>query len=204
MSWLRSVPSAPVLAALLLVGSTRASAADRQVRPFVGATFAGSTTFVPVVEETVTGPNLALGANAAWLGEIFGVEADVADVPGLFGSGENNLVRSSRVTTISGNLIIAAPHRLTEYALRPYAVVGGGVMRIRTTTAFNVFDLSTTMPAFDVGAGALGFITNSVGICWEVRRFQGRRSVQPGESGLSLGTESLSFWRGTMAVVIRY
>jgi|tagenome__1003787_1003787.scaffolds.fasta_scaffold20535553_2 hypothetical protein len=201
MSWIRGVRPAFVLGVLVLIGSTPALAGDRQVRPFVGATFAGSTAFVPNLEETASGLNIALGANGAWLGEIFGVEADVAYLPGLFGSGET-LVRSSRVTTISGNVIIAAPHRLTEYALRPYAVVGGGLMRIRTTTALNVFDLATTMPAFDLGAGALGFITNRVGLCWEVRRFQGRRST--GENGVSLGTEHLSFWRGTMAVVIRY
>jgi hypothetical protein len=201
MSWLRGVHTAFVLGVLVLIGSTPALAGDRQVRPFVGATFAGSTEFVPNVEATAGGVNLTLGANGAWLGEIFGVEADVAYLPGLFGSGET-LVRSSRVTTISGNLVIAAPHKITEYALRPYVVAGGGVMRVRTTTALNVFDLATTMPAFDVGAGALGFITNRVGVCWEVRRFQGRREANL--NGLSLGTDRLSFWRVTMAAVIRY
>jgi len=198
----RSIHKTVVLTAVLLLVSTRARAAERQIRPFAGATFAGSTTFVDL-ENTVGELNIAIGASAVILGEIFGAEADVSDMPGLFGSGDNNLVRSSRVTTISGNFVVAAPHRMTEYALRPYVVAGAGVMRVRTTTAFNVFDVATSMPAFDVGVGAIGFITNRIGLCWDVRRFEDlRRNAD--DKGLSFGDEHLSFWRGTMAVVIRY
>src|SRR5262249_45402101 len=138
------------------------------------------------------------------LGEIFGVEADVGDMPGMFEAGGKNLVHHSRVTTVSGNVVVAAPHKLTEYALRPYLVAGGGVMRVRTTTLFSVFDVATSMPAFDIGAGAIGFITNRIGVCWDVRRFQGTHRSQS-ENGLTFsGDEQLSFWRGTMSVVIRY
>jgi hypothetical protein len=194
---------AVVLAASLLVGSTRVRGAERQIRPFAGATFAGSTTFVDP-ELAVPAPNIAIGASAALLGEIFGVEVDVGDMPGLFGSGDSNLVRSSRVTSVTGNVIVAAPHRLTEYALRPYIVAGAGVMRVRTTTAFNVFDVAAVLPTMDLGGGAIGFITNRIGVCWDIRRFQGTRRGQ-GENGLTTsGEEHLSFWRGTMAVVIRY
>jgi hypothetical protein len=178
-------------------------AADRQLRPFVGATFAGAITptFVDV-ESTLGGPNIAIGGNTAILGELFGVEVDLSDIPGVF-EGHRNLVRSSRVTTFSGNLVIAAPRRLTEYALRPYVVAGVGLMRVRTTTAQNVFDVASTLPAFDVGAGAIGFITNRIGVCWDVRRFQDIRNDTT-LSGLTLDVEHLSFWRGTMAIVIRY
>jgi hypothetical protein len=191
-----------VLVGAFLLGSGRTFAAERQIRPFVGVTFAGATTFVDL-ENTVGAPNLAIGGSAALIGEVFGVEADVADVPGLFGSGDSNLVRSSRVTTISGNVIIAAPHRLTEYALRPYLVAGAGFMRVRTTTAFNALDVATVMPAFDVGGGAIGFITDRIGLCWDLRRFQDARRSSD-EKGLSFAPEHLSFWRAAMAIVIRY
>jgi hypothetical protein len=203
MSWHHPTRTALVLGAVFLLLSTAAFAADRQLRPFIGTTFAGSTTIVDP-ELAVGSPNITIGGSAVFLGELFGADIDVADVPGLFESGNQNLVRSSRVTTLTGNLVIAAPHRLTEYALRPYIVAGGGLMSVRTTTALSVFDVSTMLPAIDVGVGAVGFVTNKLGVCWEVRRFQdiGSNAIS---GGLSIdGEQHLSFWRGTMSVVIRY
>ena len=189
------------LAALLLV-SARTDAADRQIRPFIGATFGGATTFVD--PEAASGKaNPAIGVGAVFLGELFGAEVDVFDAPGFFESGAKELVRSSRVTAFTGNVIVAAPHRLTEYSLRPYFVGGAGLMRVRTTTAFGVFDVAAVIPQLDAGAGVVGFVTNRIGVCWDVRRFQSVGS-NAGTVGLSFGAERLSFWRATMAVVIRY
>jgi hypothetical protein len=186
----------------LLLISARTYADDRQIRPFIGTALGGSTTFVD--PERVFGKaNLVIGASAVFLGEVFGAEVDIADAPGYFESGDNTLVRGSRVTTFTGNFVVAAPHRLTEYSLRPYVVAGGGLMRVKTTTTFNVFDISAVVPAFDVGAGVLGFVTNRAGVCWDVRRFQ-TFSTKPGKSGLSFGREYLSFWRASVAVAIRY
>jgi hypothetical protein len=185
-----------LLAALLL--SRAADAGDRQLRPFIGATFGGGTTFVPYE----AGKKLIVGGSAVFLGEMFGVEVDVADVPGFFETG-GPLVIGSRVTTFTGNFTIAAPHKLTEYSLRPYVVAGGGLMRVRTTTSLNVFDVSTFLPSFDVGAGVVGFLTDRAGIAWEVRRFQSLGGDK-NNGGLSLGPEDLSFWRATMSVAIRY
>ncbi len=202
MSVRSGLRSTIVLVAGLLLLSVRTYAADRQIRPFIGATFGGGTTFVDP-EDAVGKANLAIGASAVFLGEVFGTEVEIADVPGFFESGDKHLVILSRVTTISGNVVVAAPHRLTEYSLRPYFVGGIGLMRVRTTTAFGVFDVSTVIPALDAGVGAIGFLTNRIGVCWDVRRFQSVGS-NTGNVGLSFGDEHLSFWRATMAIVIRY
>jgi hypothetical protein len=87
--------------------------------------------------------------------------------------------------------------------LRPYVVGGAGLMRVRTTTTFNVFDVSSIIPVLDVGVGVVGFLTNRVGVSWDVRRFESvARNTSTG--GLAFGGEHLSFWRATMAVAIRY
>jgi len=185
----------------ILLASARTQAEDRQIRAFVGATFAGATTFVDP-EDAAGGAHLAIGASAVFLGEIFGAEVEVTDAPGFF-EGDRHLVVLSRVTTISGNVIVAAPHSRTEYSLRPYLVAGAGLMRVRTTTSLDVFDVASVIPAIDFGAGALGFFTNRVGVAWDLRRFQSVGS-NVGNAGLSFGEEHLSFWRATMAVVIRY
>ena len=136
---------------------------------------------------------------------MFGAEVDVADAPGFFESGDKHLVLHSRVTTISGNVIVAAPHRLTEYWLRPYLVGGGGLMRVSDDDLVQrVRRRRRSSPKFDLGVGVVAFLTNRVGVSWDVRRFQSIGSRSPTEVGLSSGDEHLSFWRATMAVVIRY
>jgi len=191
-----------VLVAGLLLMSARTDAEDRQIRPFIGATFGGGTTFVDL-DHVVGKANRAIGASAVFLGEVVGMEVDIADAPGFFESDGKHLVRGSRVTTLSGNVVVAAPHKLTEYSLRPYVVGGAGLMRVSTTTTFSVFDVSKVIPVLDVGVGIVGFMTNRVGVYWEVRRFQSVGG-NTGSVGLSWGDEQLSFWRATMGVAIRY
>jgi hypothetical protein len=191
-----------VVVAGFLLASGRSDAADRQIRPFVGTTFGSGTTFVD--PETAIGkPHVVIGASAVFLGEIFGAEVDVADAPGFFEAGDKQLVRNSHVTTVTGNVVVAAPHRLTEYAVRPYFVGGFGLMHVTTTTAFTVFDVSAVIPTVDAGVGAVAFLTNRAGIAGDVRRFQSVGN-KTGNVGLSFGEEQLSFWRATVAVVIRY
>ena len=185
-----------VVASIMLMGG-RATASDRQIRPFVGATFAGQTPFVDIeIAAGKTHPTIGVGA--VFLGELFGADIDVADVPGFLEE-NHQLVKHSRVTTLTGNVVVAAPRRLTEYAIRPYFVVGGGLIRTSSTTSFGVFDVSTVKPAFDVGVGALAFVTNRAGVGGDLRRFQSFHDEPSG--GLA---DHLSFWRATLAVVIRY
>jgi hypothetical protein len=196
-AWDRVALSA--VAGVLLI-APRASAEDRQIRPFIGAALGGFTTFVDP-DGVSRKANLVVGGSAVFLGEIFGAEIDVADAPGYF-EGSGVLVKSSRVTTFSGNVVVAAPRRLTEYWLRPYLVAGGGVMRVSTTTSLNIFDISAVVPAFDVGVGVVGFVTNRTGVYWDVRRFQTLNRNPP--KGLTFGSEYMSFWRATVGLAVRY
>jgi hypothetical protein len=202
-----AAPRTLILVSGLVLLSVRTFAADRQIRPFVGATFGGGTTFFDPEkpDNPAGGANPAIGVSAVFLGEVFGAEVDVADAPGFF-DGDKHLVLGSRVTTISGNVVVAAPHRLTEYSLRPYLVGGAGLMRVRRSTASGVFDISSVMPQLDAGGGVVAFLTNRVGVCWDIRRFQsvGGKTSDVGLSFEQSGEEQLSFWRASMAVVIRY
>jgi hypothetical protein len=188
------------LGAVLVLMGGRAAAADRQLRPFAGATFGGATPFVDL-EAAAGRLHPTLGVDAVFLGELFGADIDVADVPGFLEAGDKHLVLYSRVTTFSGNVVLAAPHRLTEYSIRPYVVVGGGLMRVRSTTSFNVSDVANTTPMFDVGVGAVAFVTNRTGVSWDVRRFQ---SFRDSDQRTGFDGAHLTFWRATMALVIRY
>src|ERR1044071_3592671 len=138
------------LALALLLWSGSAAAAEKQIRPFVGVTFAGNTTFA--LGTAAADKHVTLGVSAAWLGDVVGVEGSVGWVPGIFEPEPQQLVRRSAVTTVMGDVIITLPRRWTEYTLRPYVVAGAGLMKVTLEDTFNVFSPSN-VAAFDVGGG---------------------------------------------------
>lgn len=178
--------------------------ADWQVRPFVGFTFGGVTTFVDP-EDAIGSQQPVFGISGGWLGEVFGIEADFGRSPGFFqtdGAAEDVKLVNSGVTTLTGNVVIALPRRLAGYGLRPYFSGGAGLMHVDIVGRFQIVDLHRTLPALSFGGGVTGFLSSNVGLNWDVRRLNTLRGE--GETlGNSLGRERLSFWRATMAVVLR-
>jgi hypothetical protein len=199
-----------VTLALVLL-APRAAVAEWQVRPFLGFTFGGATTFVDP-EKAIESQNVVFGASGGWLGEIFGLEADFGRAPGFFetddpvgdAAGARVDVQASTVTTLTGNIVIALPRRMAGYGLRPYFSGGAGLMHVDMVGGpFQTVDIHRTLPAVSLGGGVTGFLTNRVGLSWDVRRINTLRGE--GETlGNSLGREQLSFWRATMAVALRY
>jgi hypothetical protein len=201
---------ASCLALALWVLAPAPAAAEWQVRPFFGFTFGGATTFVDP-EKAIGTQNAVIGASGGWLGEIFGLEVDFGRAPGFFQTGENRaisedpepMVLTSAVTTLTGNVVIALPARMAGYGLRPYFSGGAGLMHVDAVGQLQIFDLHRTLPTLSLGGGVTGFLTNRVGLNWDVRRLSTLRGE--GETlGNSVGREQLSFWRATMAVALRY
>lgn len=193
-----------LLIAALAVLAPRMAHAEWQVKPFGGITFGGSTTFVDF-DQQAGKPKLNLGISSVWLGEVLGVEGDVATTAGYF-SGDSRslktLVLRSHVATVSGNAVIAMPRRISQYGLRPYAVAGVGMMHIGIDDNLEVLPFSNWLAAWDIGGGATGFLGDFVGINWDVRLFRTLRAEQE-VTGRSVGPERLSFWRATMGFTFR-
>jgi hypothetical protein len=191
----------PALALVLLVPAR--AAAEWQIKPFFGVLFGGATTLIDV-ENGAGNPHVAFGVGGMWLGEVIGIDADLGYARGFFQADDKNLVAGSSATTLTGNIVIALPRRLARYTLRPYLVGGAGLMHASIAQALGGkgLDISSTLPALDVGGGVTGFLSNRIGVSWEVRHFG---SLGQGENrGLSIGPEQLSFWRANMALAIRY
>jgi hypothetical protein len=187
---------------MVLLVTPRPAVAEWQFKPFLGVTFGGSTSFVDL-EQAVGEAHAAIGVTALLIGETFGVEADLGRTPGFFQSGDQHLVVASGVTTLTGNVVIAMPRRLSQYSLRPYFVGGAGFMHAHSEDFFSAVPLSSTRPAMDVGGGATGFLSNRFGVNWDVRFFRSLGSKEGG-GGVSFGPEQLSFWRASMALAIKY
>ena len=189
-----------VLTLTLLLFRPAPARAEWQLRPFLGVTFGGRTTFFDL-ERAAGDPNLVIGFNSVLLGELIGIDADLGYAPGFFQSGGQHLVSRSSVTTLTGNVVIALPRHLTEFTLRPYFVGGAGLVRARINDPSKVLSVSSTLPAVDLGGGVTGFLTDRIGVSWDVRHF---RSFGGQTRNLSFGREQLSFWRANMALVFRY
>jgi hypothetical protein len=184
------------------------AAAEWQVRPFIGFSFGGATTFVDP-DHAIETQNVVIGISGGWLGEIFGLEADFGRAPGFFQTGDvrdpviESLVQTSAVTTLTGNVVVALPRRMAGYGLRPYFSGGAGLMHVDAFGKFGIVEHNRTLPALSLGGGVTGFLTPMVGLSWDVRRLNTLRGE--GQTlGNSVGREQLSFWRATMAVALRY
>ncbi|HUK37121.1 MAG TPA: outer membrane beta-barrel protein [Vicinamibacterales bacterium] len=195
-----------LLLALAVTGisTARASAAEWQFKPFLGATYGGSTTFLFVPQLQSGAPaHLVFGGSGMFLGEFLGVEGDFGHTPSFFQDSSNpiQLIADSGVTTVTGNVVLAVPRHLVQYSLRPYIVGGAGVMHVGIDYVGNPISTSSTLKTMDLGAGVTGFLTKHLGVTWDVRYFRSiDRTI---ETGQSIGSEHLSFWRANMAVAIR-
>jgi hypothetical protein len=195
---------AATIATLLLIvlcGSPRETRADFLFMPFIGGTFARETLFNIGVEQGEGSTHVIFGGSASWLSAgILGVEGEFAYAPGFF-EVDNPLtdVLGSNLFTLSGNVIVAVPLSVSEYSLRPYAIGGVGLIHsgISYVLQSPVDDNSL---GFNVGGGAIGFLTRRTGVRFELRHFRtfAREPSDFGDVGPRVG-----FWRFTVGVVIR-
>ena len=186
----------------MLLATATAGAAEWQLKPFIGATYSGTTSYLFVPPSNKA--HFVFGVSGVLLGEVFGVEGDFGHTSGFFQDGNDplQLVNDSGVTTTTGNIVVALPRHLAQYTLRPYVVGGAGVMHIKIDYRDNPgISFSSTLKAMDLGAGVTGFLTKRIGVTWDVRYFRSiDRTI---ETGQSIGSEHLSFWRASMAVAVR-
>lgn len=189
------------LALALLIGMLPASAsAEWQLKPFMGLTFGGGTTFLDL-EQAVGKANPVIGINGALLGDVLGLDVDFGRAPGFFQRGQS-LVLGSTATTLTASAVVALPRSMVGYSLRPYFAGGAGMMHVTIDGKSGAVRVSSTLPALSLGGGATGFLGKRFGMSWELRHF---RSLGKGSTrGVSLDTERLAFWRATMALAIRY
>lgn len=191
---------APIVALLLALLPVPARA-DWLLVPFLGLTFGGGTSLVDLEAAAGTTKTTVGGSVMVVSDGILGLEADVAFVPGFFERGERGLVTDSRVTTAGGNLILALPLDVTRESLRPYVVVGGGVMHATASDILNVLNVRSWMPSMTVGVGAVGFVSDMTGVRFDLRY---TRSLGEGDDLIVTEGPRLRMWRGSLGFVVRF
>lgn len=176
--------------------------ADWLVTPYVGSTFAGETTLL--VFERGAGRKLTFGGAVALLSDEFlGIEAEFGHTPGFFnGDDPESLVLSSRITTVTGSVIVAMPLAVTRESLRPYVAGGLGLVQARSTDIVALLPLEEDLLGLTLGAGAIGLVSERTGFRFDLRHFK----AVTGEHGpfIRPGISRLSFWRASAGVIFRY
>lgn len=185
---------------MLIVTTPAGAFADWFINPFIGAKFRGQTNAVNL-EDGASNTKLTIGVSGAILSEeVFGVEAEFGYSPRFFErSGGSGLVARSNVATLTGNVLVALPKRITQDSLRPYGVVGVGLIHIGIDDLLGILPVDTNLLGINVGAGAIGRLTNRTSLRFEVRHF---RTAAREEADLPFSGTRLSFWRASIGIAL--
>jgi opacity protein-like surface antigen len=179
------------LAVALAAGVARDANAQVTLTPFGGVTFGDDA---PATKFTA-------GAGLTFMGGIAGFELDFGYTPDFFGEESDfALIGDSNVTTFSGSLVLGAPIG----RVKPYGVVGLGIVRSRISDAEDLFDdLTTNDLALNVGGGVVSMLSDRIGIRGDIRYF---RALQDNEddNDVDVAIGKFGFWRGTAGLTFRF
>ena len=173
-----------LILSVFLLGLPRPAHADFFVIPFLGMKFGGSTSIVDL-ELAAGKKKLVLGVAALRIGDgIIGFEGEFGNIAGFFGNEEVSdiepLVKpGSYVNDLTGSLVLALPPGATGGGLRPYIVAGGGLIHAEAEDIFEVLQVRRTVPAINLGVGAIGMLTNNVGVRFDVRHLRSLATDAP-------------------------
>lgn len=198
----RSRTIATIVLGIVLCGFPDTARADYLFVPFIGGAFAGKTSFLNL-EQGAGSTQLVLGGSAGWLTTgLIGFEGEFVYAPRFFE--RDNLagvIAGSNVVTLSGSVILAVPQQFTGYSMRPYVVGGLGLIHSSIDYDNVLPTVADNSPGFNLGAGAIGFLTPRTGVRFELRHF--RTLDRQASDADAAVLPRLSFWRFSVGVVIR-
>jgi hypothetical protein len=194
-----------LLVATSLLANPSTASAEFFLVPFAGMKFGGSTSIVDL-ELAAGKKKLALGVAALKLDNgILGYEVEFANVAGYFGNDDLALSQpvinpGSYVTDLTGSIVLALPPGVTGGGLRPYAAIGGGLIHAEAEDILRVLQVRRTVPAINLGLGAIGLLTPTVGVRFDVRHL---RSLSKDASFGVVGRR-IAYSRFTLGLLLRF
>jgi hypothetical protein len=183
---------------LLAFAFPQSAAAEWHFTPMVGTTFFAKTSLIDPDAATDQSHRNFGGSVALLGGGIFGAEGLVVWTPGFF-TGDKGLVESSRSIAAMGNVVVTTPRRWTEYSLRPF--VSGGLGSIHTSRTEDVFPDNRNIPAFNIGGGAIGFLSKRTGLRFDLRYYGSL--ARSDEGNVSFGRVYIRYMTASVGVVLR-
>lgn len=187
-----AVLTVPQVAQAQMAPAPMASDARIMLSPFAGATFGGDT--------TTTGGTVGMSASF-WVTRWMGVEADAAHTPMLFE--QDGFLIDRSVTTVTGQVVVAPP-MLTRGRFVPFVTAGLGLLRPNLAEAGELSVVKGNTLQMSVGAGAMGFLNDHVGLRADLRYTRGLRDSELDVNAFGVDFSRFSFWRTTAGLVVRF
>ena len=206
-----------LLLAALFAGLRPAEAmAEWQFAPFVGFTFAGEAN-INFLEDGPRDRHWLLGGSARLVGAgPIGFESLFLYSPGFFEPHDTEPVFAddapktiieSRTFALMGNVVLTTPRVWNQYGLRPYVSGGMGVLSVYALDQNNLLPARGNLLGYNVGGGAVGFLTDRVGLRFDLRYISTTpHNRESSEELLTVGNERVHvhFWTATVGVVFKY
>ncbi len=185
---------------LLALAFPQSAAAEWHFTPMLGTTFFIKTSVVDL-DAATDQIHRNFGGSVALLGSgIFGAEGLIVWTPGLF-TGDKGLVKNSRVISVMGNVLVTTPRRWTEYSLRPFVSGGFGLVHVSKTDVAKVFPFNSNLPAFNIGGGAIGFLSKRTGIRFDLRYYS--NLARSDEGPVAVGRVHIRYMTASVGLVLR-
>lgn len=187
-----------MIAALSLVLLPGTARADWLFTPNIGGGFGGDAS---------GREHLTWGASIGWMGAgIIGWEADLAYTPEFFEGDDDDLdlIENSNATSFMANVLVGVPvGGQTGGGFRPYFSGGLGVLQREVQSNDDLFEIDNSEFGFNLGGGAMGFMTDHVGFRGDIRYY---RSFEDPEldNEFDIGVGNFDFWRGTAGITFRW
>lgn len=187
-----------MIAALSLVLLPGTARADWLFTPNIGGGFGG---------DAEGREHLTWGASIGWMGAgIIGWEADFAYTPEFFEADDDDLdlIENSNVTSFMGNVVVGIPvGGQTGGGFRPYFSGGVGVLQRSVESGDALFEVDNSEFGFNLGAGAMGFMTDHVGFRGDIRYYRSFEDPQE-DNEFDLAVGNFDFWRATGGITFRW
>jgi hypothetical protein len=186
------------LVLLISALSPAAARADGLLVPFAGVNFGGDSG--KELQDAFDAKRLNYGVSLAYMGAgVFGVEGDFAYSPDFFGKTD---LGGSSVMTATGNLLLGIPIGGQHgFGVRPYALIGVGIIRNKVEAFGDLLNLDDTNSAWDFGGGIMLFLGTHVGLRGDLRYFRTFSNV---DFGVLDTSQQLDFARASAGLIIRF
>jgi opacity protein-like surface antigen len=186
-------------AALLLLIPTAAHA-DLFAVPFMGVKFGGSTSIFDI-EFAAADNKFTFGGSLMRIDAgLLGYEASFGYVPGYFERDNILWATGSFLIDLTGSVVFALPPQFTGGGLRPYITGGGGLTHVQAEDRLNIITVRRTVPVWTAGVGAIGLVTNTVGVRFDYRYV---RSLLTDDGSLANVGRRISYSRLTAGLFLR-
>jgi opacity protein-like surface antigen len=192
-----------LLAAVLVILTPAAARADLFAVPFMGVKFGGGTSIFDL--EFASGKKkFSMGAALMQIDDgLIGFEGSFGYIPGYLEADDAPqpiYLPGSLLIDFAGSVIVTLPPQFTGGGLRPYAAVGVGLAHVQAEDSLHTFQIRRTVPTGSLGGGAMGLISNNVGLRFDYRY---TRSLLTDDGSLATVGRRVSFSRITVGLCIR-